>query len=159
MLRKANNMTSKAVKAQKGVKLDIEEALYQKDDGLSETKIIDTQMKVVPVSGYSLTKNVDTLETVGTIEVRLYVLRTFGAEYPRDAVMSYLDDDEDEKDDMGRLKATYQTIAPDLMIEFEENCQELDKKSVNAWKKKLSTKRPSKDPWAIFRFHYRSKGT
>ncbi|OAG00409.1 uncharacterized protein CC84DRAFT_1209377 [Paraphaeosphaeria sporulosa] len=158
VLRKANNMISKVVKAQKGVKLDVEEALYLMDDGLSEAKLLETQMKIVPVSGFNFTKNRDSLETVGTIEIRLYVLRTFGAEFPRDTFMTYLDDeDEEEKDDMDRKKATYLTIAPDYMVDFEKNCQELDKKTANAWKKKLNTKRPSKNPWAIFRFHYRSK--
>jgi hypothetical protein len=159
VLRKANNMISKAVKMQKGVKLDFEGALYQVDDGL-EDKILDTQMKMVAVSGFSFTKDDEGPETIGTIEVRLYVLRTFGAEYPLDSTMlTYLDEKNDEdEEEMDEKIAFYKTIAPEYMVEFEKNCQEVDKKTGNSWNKKLNTKRPSKEPWAIFRFHYRSKG-
>jgi hypothetical protein len=153
-------MISKAVKMQKGVKLDSEEALHQVDGGLNDTKILDTQMKMIAVSGFNFTKDDEGLETVGTIEVRLYVLRSFGAEYPLDTtVLTYLDDKNDEENEhMDGKSALYKTIAPDYMVEFEKNCQEVDKKTSNAWNRKLNTKRPSKEPWAIFRFHYRSKG-
>ena len=156
-------MIGKAVKLQKGVKLDFEEALYQVDDGLGDTKILDTQMKMALVSGYDFTRDDDASETVGTIEVRLYVLRTFDAEYPLDTdVVTYLDDEDDEDDEgtegTQRKKATYKTIVPEYMVDFEKNVQELDRKTSNAWRKKLKTKRPSKEPWVIFRFHYRSKG-
>lgn len=161
VLRKANNMISKAVKVQKGVKLDTEEALYlvENSSNAEATKLLETQMKIVPVSGFKFTNESDGFETVGTIEIRLYVLRTLGAEFAREAYITYLDEDEESEDEAdGNKKATYRTIAPDFRIDFEKNRQELDKKIANAWKKKLNTKRPSKEPWAIFRFHYRSKG-
>ncbi|KAF9730611.1 hypothetical protein PMIN03_009411 [Paraphaeosphaeria minitans] len=152
VLRKANNMISKTVKPQKAIKLDVEEALYLRNDGLGKTKLLETEMKIVPISGYSCTENAFHLETVGTIEVRLYVLRTFGAELARDNFITYLNDG-----DMCQKKAFYNDIAPNYMIGFETNVPELEKKTANVWNKKLNMKRPSKDPWAIFRFHYRSK--
>lgn len=142
---------------QKGVKLDFEEALYQTDDGMG---VLDTQMKVVPVSGYNFAQD-DELETIGTIEVRLYVLRTFGAEQPLDPdTVTYLDDsDNEDTEEEQHKKATYRTTTPEYMIQFEKNVQELHGKNSKAWMKKLHANRPSKEPWAIFRFHYRSKGT
>ncbi|KAJ4344592.1 uncharacterized protein N0V89_012336 [Didymosphaeria variabile] len=158
ILRKANNMVSKAVKFQKGVKLDFEEALYQTNDGLGDTKILDTQMNLVPVSGFTFSQDGDVPETVGTIEVRLYVLRTFGEDCVlNEDVDTYLNNEDEEGEDAECKQATYKTIAPEFMIEFEKNVQELDKKASKAWNKKLTARRPSKEPWAIFRFHYRSK--
>ncbi|KAL1595722.1 hypothetical protein SLS60_009411 [Paraconiothyrium brasiliense] len=157
VLRKANNMVSKAVKYQKGVKLDFEEALYQTNDGLGDRKILDTQMKLVPVSG-TFSQNGDVQETVGTIEVRLYVLRSFGEDWVLDDdVVTYLSNEDEEGEDIESKQATYKTIAPEYMIEFEKNVLELDKKTTKAWDKKLNARRPSKEPWAIFRFHYRSR--
>ena len=138
-------------------------------------------MVVAPVSGPDVRKG-NGSETVGTIEVRLYVLRTFGTECLLDRnIVTYLneagaDAEKDNETDKTRDKSeetqdkdvmpkhqkpkrvTYKSIAPDFMVDFEKNCQEIDRKRANAEKKKLMSKRPDKEPWAIFRFYYRLKG-
>ncbi|KAJ4301092.1 hypothetical protein N0V90_003182 [Kalmusia sp. IMI 367209] len=159
VLRKANNYVGKTVKLQKSKPLDCEKALLRLDDGFGDKKTLDTEMKIAPVSGVSFTQD-EGPETIGTIEVRLYVLRMFCDDQPLGKVPTYLDCHEDEDDDEEEgedKKATYKTITPEYMINFERNCQELDITTAKRWKKRLVAKRPGRDPWAIFRFHYRSK--
>ncbi|KAF1971191.1 hypothetical protein BU23DRAFT_570182 [Bimuria novae-zelandiae CBS 107.79] len=106
VLRKAQNTISKNVKYQKGIKLDLDSVLHRVDCG-GETNIIDTMMKVVPVSGFHFTQK-DAWETIGTIKLYLYVPRTFGTDHPLDSeVFTYLDDeaeDVDEDEDKGEEK-------------------------------------------------------
>lgn len=174
-MRKSYSTTSKAVKKHKGVKLDIEKALFQIDgDGVGETNIIDTQMKVAPVSGFNFSQG-DEPENIGTIELRLYILRSFGVEHSLDSnVKTYITEDNSEDDadeeangddpaiekveEKHQKDAKFRSITPDFVIEFEKNCQEIDRKMARNWKKKMTAKRPGEQPWAIFRFHYRSKG-
>lgn len=175
VLRKSCNTASKTVKQHKGIKLDIDSALYQinKDE---DSIFIDTQMKVVPATGFIFTQS-DEPESIGTIELHLYVLRTFGVECSLDnSVKTYVtkeeagkqNDEDKETDEKGQVIeklrgenqkcAKFKSIVPDSMIEFDTNCQELDRKSFNSWKKKMIAKRPGEGPWTIFRFHYRLKG-
>lgn len=175
VLRKSCNTASKTVKQHKNIKLDIDSALYQinKDDG---SIVIDTQMKVVPATGFRFIQS-DGPESIGMIEMHLYVLRTFGVECSLDnSVKTYVtkeevgeqDDEDEETDEKGQViekprkeyqkNAIFRSIVPNSMIEFETNCQELDRKAFNSWKKKMTAKRPGEAPWAIFRFHYRFKG-
>lgn len=173
VLRKSNNCVSKVVKCQKSFRLDVSTALVHIDAG-DDTQILDTQMMAAPVSDLDLRKD-EGSETVGTVELRLYVMRTAGTECALDGdAVTYLsevkteaEENDDKKDSVPKQQkpkqqkpkiTTYKSIAPDLMLDFEKNCQEVDRKKANAEKKKLTAKRPDKMPWAIFRFYYRSKG-
>jgi hypothetical protein len=55
-------------------------------------------------------------------------------------------------------RAIYRRIEPTLRMEFEENCAPLDKSKANRKQRRMGARRPGTEPWAIFRFHYRSEG-
>jgi hypothetical protein len=131
-------------------KLDVDSFLYQTSDG-----VIDTEMSVVPYTG---TTNLDKqlCETIGTIELRVYITRQFDVEYEDDDTCKY--DKVQESDSSARV-ATYKDVPPQYQMTFEKNCSTLESRKGNAEKKKVHAKRPGKEPWAIFRFHYRAKGT
>lgn len=178
ILRKACNKASKAVKQQKSEKLDIDTVLYKTQDG-SGTQLLDTTMTIGPASSLIFTQDDHAAENFGTIELHLYVLRTFGTEHALNSdfctYLDKVDSDDDEEDyteeeeedhelkesrdpKKRREEAAYRSIAPEFRVNFEKNCQEIDMKAANAYRKKLVAKRPCKEPWAIFRFHYRSFG-
>lgn len=144
--RKANSYIGKSVQLQKNKKLDFEKFLYQTPDG-----IIDTDMLVTTHSG-SVVLSKEAPETIGTIELRVYVTRQFGVEHEIDDARRF-DKAEDDTD-----TARYKDIAPQYQMTFEKNCSTLEGSKANREKKKINAKRPGTEPWAIFRFHYRSKG-
>ena len=147
--RKANSYVGKSVQVQKK-KLDFETFLYQTLDG-----VIDTEMSVTPYSGPT-TLNKEAVETVGTIELRVYITRQFNVEHEIDDAYKY---DKVKKDaDTSNRIATYKDAPPQFEMTFEKNCSKLDGSKGNREKRKVYAKRPGKEPWAIFRFHYRTKG-
>lgn len=147
--RKANSYVGKAVQVQKK-KLDVDSFLYQTADG-----VIDTEMSVVPYTG---TTNLDkgACETIGTIELRVSITRQFDVEHDIDDACKY-DKVEEESDSTAQV-ANYKDVPPQYQMTFEKNCSTLEGRKGNAEKKKVHAKRPGKEPWAIFRFHYRTKG-
>jgi len=152
VLRGANNWYGKAVSRQTCRKFGFDRFLYEVDGD-----VLETVMKADPASGMK-TSQEDTPETLGTIELRLYVLRKFGEEHAIDNVRVY-HSQKNADDQNGQEKVTlFKTIAPDLKMVFEEDCAALEVKEANRHKAKLEKLRPGKEPWAIFRFHYRTKG-
>lgn len=150
--RHSHTYLGRSVSLQKNKKLDFETFLYQTSDG-----VIDTEMKVAPFTPIMTTPVKQAPETIGTLELRIYVLRSFGDEHTLGDVQTYYkinDDAEDESEEF----PTYRVIAPDFRMTFETNCAALDKPRATREKKKMDSKRPGKEPWAILRFHYRSKG-
>lgn len=147
--RKANAFTSKSVQVQKNKKLDIETILYQTADGL-----IDTDMSVSRRSG-TARLNKDIPETIGTIELRVYITRQFGVDHEINEGCKY---DKVEDTDTDTRLATYKDVPPQFYMTFETNCSTLDGAKATRERKKVYARRPGKEPWAIFRFHYRSKG-
>lgn len=135
---------------QKSKKLDIDSVLYQTADG-----VIDTEMSVVPYTGKT---NLDkeTCETIGTIELRVYITRQFDVEHEIDEACKY----DKVQEDLGSSArvANYKDVPPQYQMTFEKNCSTLEGRKGTAEKKKVHAKRPGKEPWAIFRFHYRTKG-
>lgn len=147
--RKTNSIFGKSVQVQKR-KVSFETFLYQMPFG-----VIDTAMSVANHYGPShLDKEAE--ETVGTIELRVYVARQFGVEHDIRDVCKY--DKVQEGADSSTRVETYKDLPPQFHMTFEKNCSALDGRKANGEKKKVYAKRPGTEPWAIFRFHYRSKG-
>ncbi|KAJ4380040.1 hypothetical protein N0V86_004347 [Didymella sp. IMI 355093] len=147
--RKANSYAGKSVQLQKHKKLDIESFLYQTSDG-----VIDTQMSVAPYTGTTnLSKEVP--ETVGTIELRVYITRQFDVEHMINKACTY--DHVREDSQSSASVATYKDVPPQFQMAFEKNCSILEVPKGKRENKKVHAKRPGTEPWAIFRFHYRTK--
>ena len=93
-------------------------------------------------------------ETVGTLELRLSITRQFGVEHDIDETKKY-----DKADaDASTKTASYKDVPPQFHMIFEENSPTLEGLSGSREKGKMNKKRPGTQPWAIFRFHYRTEG-
>lgn len=57
---------------------------------------------------------------------------------------------------MPLMVVTYNTLPPNLLMGFNENCEVLNTAEANRAKKKMTCRRPGAEPWAVFRFHYRT---
>ncbi|KAF3034680.1 hypothetical protein E8E12_004042 [Didymella heteroderae] len=131
--RKAHSYAGKSVQLQKHKKLDVETFLCQTSDG-----VIDTQMSVVPYTGTTnLSKEAP--ETIGTV------------------VTACTYDNVKEDSEPSALVANFKDVAPQFQMAFEKNCSILEVGKNKREKKKVHAKRPGTEPWAIFRFHYRTK--
>lgn len=150
MCRKANSFAGKSVQTQRNKKLDVDSFLYETRDG-----VIDTKMSVIPYTGpTSLNKAAP--ETIGTIELRVYITRQFGIEHELNDDCKYYNDSEDM--DSSIPIASYQDVPPQYEMAFEKDAVALDARKANQEWKKVQAKRPGTEPWAIFRFHYRTTG-
>ncbi|KAF2876463.1 hypothetical protein BDV95DRAFT_650561 [Massariosphaeria phaeospora] len=150
VLRRANSYKGKSVTRQNNKKLDVDRFLYKTEDGILETEIIATSIPS------TVTVQENEPDTIGTLELRIYVLRQFGEEHTLQGVQTYLwSSDELEGDNSSTTG--YTTIAPQFMMEYEKNCGQLDKSKSNREQRKCQELRPGRAPWVIFRFHYRSK--
>lgn len=148
--RKANSYTGKSVQVLKHKKLDFDKLLYQTTDG-----VIDTDVFVSPHSG-PVVLDKDAQETIGTIELHVYITRQFGVEHEVDTGRKY-DKVKDNRDTVTQV-VSYKDVPPQFHLTFEKNCSTLDNAKGNRERRKVYGKRPGSEPWAIFRFHYRSKG-
>lgn len=111
-------------------------------------------MKVASASIKTSTK-ADCVETVGTVELRLFVLRREGEEHRISNASTYYNQKHTSGD---KVTVQYKSIAPEFVMEFEENCAALDKNAASKMNQKINARRPGREVWAIFRFHYRSMG-
>jgi hypothetical protein len=149
--RKAGSYIAKSVHSQKHKKIDTETFLYKIDNG-----IIDTEISVTSLSGIKLLQG-EGPETIGTMELRLFITRQLGVSHALNDIQTYsartghMEDEEDEI-------ATYKQIEPKFCMEFDKNSALLDKPRTTREQSKMGARRPGTEPWAIFRFHYRSKG-
>ena len=149
--RKASSYIAKSVHNQKHKKIDTETFLYRTDKG-----IIDTEMHVAPLSGVTMSRG-EGPETIGTMELRLYITRQIGVNHALSNIEKYSSHKGNVEDDADET-ATYKQIEPTFRMEFEKNCAPLDKAKATREQRKMEVRRPGTEPWAIFRFHYRSKG-
>jgi hypothetical protein len=152
ILRKASSYTAKSVYFQKHKKLDAEKFLYK-----AGKDVIDTEMLVAPILGVTAISGKGK-ETVGTMELRLYVTRQLGVTHAPVRYEKYDRISENAEDDEVPKSATYKLIAPTYQMDFEKNAAPLEDGELKREHRKMNTKRPGTEPWAIFRFHYRSKG-
>ncbi|KAJ4984490.1 hypothetical protein SVAN01_10042 [Stagonosporopsis vannaccii] len=146
--RKTNSAVGKTVQVQKKKAL-FETVLYQTPDG-----VIDTEMSAATYSG-PVKLDKETREAVGTIELLVYITRQFGIEHEINGVCKY---DKVQKGGQSSTRvATYKDVPPQFHMKFEKNCSTLDVRKAKGERKKIYSNRPGTEPWAIFRFHYRTE--
>lgn len=117
---------------------------------------IDTDMSVAPLSETNLTQG-EAMETIGTIELRLYITRQLGVEHALTGIDKYHSVDDVLGVD-GNRPTSYKQLPPSFRMAFEENSELLSNCTRNTHKRRMDQKRLGTEPWAIFRFHYRSPG-
>lgn len=147
--RKTNTVVGKSVQVQKKRVL-FETFLYQMPDA-----VMDTAMAVATHHG-PVNLDKEAREAVGTIELRVYITRQLGVEHEIKDLCTY--DKVQEGADSSTRVATYKDVPPQFRMTFEKNCSTLEGPKANRERKKMYAKRPGMEPWAIFRFHYRTKG-
>ncbi|KAF3006052.1 hypothetical protein E8E13_010891 [Curvularia kusanoi] len=146
--RKSELNIAKSVKVQKK-KLTLDTFLCKTSKG-----IIDTKMTVTSYTG-RLIIDKDSRETIGTLELRIYITRQFDVEHEIDAMPKY------DKAHVGTTVSTptalYKDVPPQFNMQFEENSPTLEATKVTRENSKMNKKRPGTGPWATFRFHYRTE--
>jgi hypothetical protein len=151
VLRKASSYKAKAVSQQNNKKIDTEKFLYKTKKG-----IIDTDITVAGIPNVVTTRS-DALETIGTIELRLYVTRQLGVSHEIRDMRKYYSV-EDEQADNAEEKLNYKLIPQAHKMSFEKNTALLEERQPILHRRRADAKRPGAEPWAIFRFHYRTSG-
>ncbi|KAI4663576.1 uncharacterized protein J4E78_003992 [Alternaria triticimaculans] len=153
ILRKAGSHVAKSVILHNR-KLDTETFLCKTSKG-----IIDTDITVTPLE-HAVTIQNDAPETTGTIELRLYITRQLGDWHEIGKVKKYYAHESDMKDrDTGGIeqKVGYNRIAPIFRMSFEKDTTPLEDNQSKIYQRRADAKRPGTEPWAIFRFHYRTE--
>jgi hypothetical protein len=151
VLRKAGVYSAQTVRYQKNKKLDIEKFLFEVSQG-----IIETNMLVTPIVGVAATLG-EELGTVGTMELRLYITRQLDVTCSIDGIEKYHNTNRSVEDE-GSCCVTYKLLPPTFYMTFDKNSATLDRAKASREKRKADANRPGMEPWAIFRFHYRSRG-
>ncbi|CAO2648918.1 Nn.00g098670.m01.CDS01 [Neocucurbitaria sp. VM-36] len=150
VLRKANSYNAKDVHLQRK-RIDMETFLYKTDKG-----IIDTDMLVARLPDWIATQLNEDPETIGTMELRLYLTRQLGVSHTIGSVEKYYTT-RNHIEDKTEHTTSYKQIAPTYQMRFEQNSALLEKNKTTREQRKLNAPRPGIEPWAIFRFHYRGK--
>ncbi|RAR15926.1 hypothetical protein DDE83_000723 [Stemphylium lycopersici] len=151
VLRKSSWTVAKNVRLQTNKKLDTERFLFRADDG-----IIDSEMTVAPLSGVT-SAQAEMQETIGTMELRLYVTRQLSVFHAVENNKNYYVSSEEITGNGSENFVHYKRIPPTFQLDIEKNSAPLGKPADNGHRKKMNQSRPGKEPWGIFRFHYRSK--
>jgi hypothetical protein len=128
---------------QKNKKLDIPTFLYKSKEG-----IFDTEIFVEPIYGTSATQS-QGVETIGTIELRLYITRQLGVHHSLNNVDRYYNIGGNIEDEELHTN-TYKLLPPTFQMAFEKNAAVLDNITANREKRKMDAARPGTTPWAIF---------
>jgi hypothetical protein len=129
----------------------MEQFLFMTPKGIADTDII-----VAPIFRELATRS-DAVETIGTIELRLYVARQPDISYALSGVKRYYTTSGNIEDGDSR-HATFKLIAPTFQMSYEQSSAPVDNAKAARERRKMDARRPGLEPWAIFRFHYRSKG-
>ncbi|KAI2482879.1 hypothetical protein Ptr902_05196 [Pyrenophora tritici-repentis] len=146
-LRKTHPYMGKAVSKQKQKKLEFGKFLYATDKGVLDTVITASQLQ-----GIESTQS-DAPEIIGTIELQLHIIRQLDDYHTIEGICTY-NDDTKEKD---KAAVNYKLIAPSLRMIPEKNCRVLQPQEAQREQRRLHSRRPGTEPWAIFRFHYRTR--
>ncbi|OAL53333.1 hypothetical protein IQ07DRAFT_597652 [Pyrenochaeta sp. DS3sAY3a] len=149
VVRKAVSTTTQTVKHQKK-KIKTNTFLL-----LTEKGTVYAAMFVEPLTNTQLFEG-DGYETIGTIELRLYVTRRLHVSHSASASasgrMAY------NAVDQSNDAANYRKIRPTLQMGFKQNgVVPLDESEAKREDNKLKSERPGTEPWAIIRFHYRNR--
>ncbi|KAH7401836.1 hypothetical protein DE146DRAFT_631127 [Phaeosphaeria sp. MPI-PUGE-AT-0046c] len=147
--RKASSYSAKTISHQKNKKLDTEKFMYM----TTTTDPIETDMIVGEMSTGVVITPGEMTETIGTIELRIYITRQPSVTYTPRGIEKYdsLGNGDDEVQ-----RAEFKAIPPTLQMTFEEDATPMEHAKINREQRKLDDERPGKEPWAIFRFHYRT---
>ncbi|KAI4951096.1 hypothetical protein J4E91_003801 [Alternaria rosae] len=153
VLRKAHSYVAKAVSVQTNRKIDTEKFLCK-----TGKDIIDTEITVAPLLDVVTTQDGGP-ETFGTMEHRLYITRQLGVSHINNVKKYYeiRSDVEGDHSDDTEQKASFKLISPTLKMSLERNTAPLEGTQPSLHKRRADAKRPGSEPWAIFRFHYRSE--
>lgn len=116
---------------------------------------LDTDMFADQIGTGVLVTPGEMTETIGTIELRVYVTWELGVEYTPRGIDKYHNLGENGNEVQ---RAEFKTIRPTLQMAFEQDSAILDSNSITRKQRKIDQPRPGKGPWAIFRFHYRTPG-
>jgi hypothetical protein len=149
--RKASFYNAKSVHSQKHKKIHTETFLYKVDNG-----IIDTEISVTSLSGVKLLQG-EGPETIGTMELRLFITRQLGDSHALNDIQTYSTHTGHVEGEEDKI-TTYKQIEPKFCMGFDKDSALLDKHRTMREQSKMGARRPGTEPWAIFRFHYRSKG-
>ncbi|CAI6342032.1 unnamed protein product [Periconia digitata] len=157
ILRKAKHFEPKHV-GRTNMKVDCDKFWYKKDKAIIET---DAVVEVEP--DLNVTQK-DQPETIGTIDIRLFMGRKLGdtcsvgnnRTYYNDGMDIDLEDPNTDGNETPLSPITYRNIAQDVKILFNRDCAALDSRAVTRNRTNTDKKRPGKVPWAVFRFHLRS---
>jgi hypothetical protein len=134
-------------------KLDTDHFLYKTEKGIIDTEIVVTSLEDVT------TTQADAPKTIGTMEMRLYITRQINVFHEIDNAEKYFSSKGNIEDmDLVEQHASYKLLPPTFRTTFERNCAPLDRLKTGLQQRRVNASRPGTEPWAIFRFHYRSKG-
>ncbi|KAF2474981.1 uncharacterized protein BDR25DRAFT_340611 [Lindgomyces ingoldianus] len=147
ILRQTKIDKSTSVK-KKNYHSDITKFRFQYDKEVKETEIMATKID----SNVNLVEGEE--EIFGMIEVRISVLRRFGQEYSLRDIALYPDDPEDGHEETE--EAGYTKIAPQFRITHDKNVPFMNRRSAREKFKQCKDQRPGKEPWAVFRYYYRT---
>ncbi|KAI4679201.1 uncharacterized protein J4E88_006494 [Alternaria novae-zelandiae] len=139
ILRKVGSHVAKSVILHNR-KLDTETFLYKTPKG-----IIDTTITVAPLE-HAATVQDDAAETIGTIELRLYITRQLGDWHEIGKVKKYYAHQGDMKDrDTGGIerKVGYNRIAPIFRMSFEKDTTPLEDNQPKTYQRRADAKRPA----------------
>ncbi|KAI4941817.1 hypothetical protein J4E86_010328 [Alternaria arbusti] len=139
ILRKAGSHVAKSVILHNR-KLDTETFLCKTTKG-----IIDTDITVTPLE-HAVTIQNDAPETIGTIELRLYITRQLGDWHEIGKVKKYYAHESDMKDrDTGGIeqKVGYNRIAPIFRMSFEKDTTPLEDNQPKTYQRRADAKRPA----------------
>lgn len=122
--RRGNVYIPKKAQVLKNRKIDTGTFLHKTKQG-----VVDTIMSVAPLSGLTATQGRG-LETIGTLELRLYVTRQLNVTYAAGSIKKYssiggnIEDEESQS-------AIYQLIPPSFQMAFEEDAEALESAKAN----------------------------
>lgn len=151
MYRKTISSSARSIHNQKNKKIEVDTFLYKTSKG-----IIDTTMLVAPISMAGLSQN-ESSGVVGTVELRLYVTRQLDVFHKIQDVQSF-DSPASQIEPISQHTMGNKKVRPTFHMVFEKNCAPLDTARLAREQRKIKAPRPGTEPWAIFCFHYRSKG-
>ncbi|KAF2790732.1 hypothetical protein K505DRAFT_390444 [Melanomma pulvis-pyrius CBS 109.77] len=155
--RKHHTYHGKQVTLQKNKKLDAEQFLFKTSSG----EIVDTELLVAKIPA-DIVKE-EGARGLGTIEVRVYVLRRFGDEHALQGIEPYYAVKEEGHTshavDGNNFDKTvgFTNVPPEFIMTYQKNVAALEGNIVKRVKTKMDKQRPGAEPWAIFRFHFRNK--
>lgn len=153
--RRSNTYIGKSVSKQSNKKLDADKFLFKTDKG----SIVETEILVAKAPSH-ISPEEQGDRSLGTIELRIYVLRRAGDDHALQDIDPYYAVKEEgftpSKFEDSDIEMGFTTIPPQYAMTYEKNVTPLDEKTAKRYRTKIDGKRPGAEAWAVFRFHFRS---